>query len=697
MNSPIDAGNNYSYLPDFNIIVNNAFLDIFLKNAEDREIKIKDTDINIAGLKNNVKDISQVLFEVTQHCNLKCRYCVYNGDYYFARNKSNLSLEFETAKGCLDYINKLISARQKKELTISFYGGEPLLNSDLIKRIVNYSKALFGSWKLSYAITTNGTNFDTEIIDFFISNDFQILISLDGSQKNHDAKRIYPDGEGSFKDTWANILEIKRINEEYFNNKVSISATYSHDLSLKESFDFFLNNKVINKNFIRFSKVGILDTDYFKKHDVYPGNERDLDEIFSRIKEKVKTKKELENSIENVFCNLDLTELDFDRYTTLAGCCNFSSKVFIDVKGRFHICEKMNDKFSIGNVYDGFDFDKMQEITRRFVSIFKRYCMKCEVKFLCSPCYVPFAKDGSLKFDRKFCEARKRTIFSNLKEYVELNCLAFEARCSVDLSSAKKFHQFVKVERGPVNTAIFDFLKGNVFQTENKVIDEFNNFAYDRIPDFIKSAAEEEIIIDVYRKAWIPKLYQDESYPAFINNINKKTSFRLEIEAGIDIGIVKEKFKGYDITQVIYYGVKNSEPFFPGVEVKCCEKDFSKCLEMSKINGKFNRIDQERYYLNKKFNYCWAHKVAVTGDMKIRPCIYSEIVVGDLKDDDIDQLFKKIKKLWHLTKDEVEKCKDCELRYLCFDCRELARRESSNLYAPNPYCNYDPFTGVWSE
>jgi radical SAM protein with 4Fe4S-binding SPASM domain len=96
-------------------------------------------------------------------------------------------------------------------------------------------------------------------------------------------------------------------------------------------------------------------------------------------------------------------------------------------------------------------------------------------------------------------------------------------------------------------------------------------------------------------------------------------------------------------------------------------------------------------------NSCWAKKIAVTKDGKIRPCIYSNIVIGNMYDDeDIQSVVKKALKYWDINKDKVEKCKNCELRYACFDCREIAQRKSNgNLYAKNPYCNYDPFKGKW--
>lgn len=62
------------------------------------------------------------------------------------------------------------------------------------------------------------------------------------------------------------------------------------------------------------------------------------------------------------------------------------------------------------------------------------------------------------------------------------------------------------------------------------------------------------------------------------------------------------------------------------------------------------------------------------------------------------QTIEKIKSYWYISKDKVQKCKECELRYFCIDCREKAQREiNGNLYAANSYCNYDPQTGIWKE
>lgn len=116
----------------------------------------------------------------------------------------------------------------------------------------------------------------------------------------------------------------------------------------------------------------------------------------------------------------------------------------------------------------------------------------------------------------------------------------------------KKFHQFIHLERGPKNTAIIDFLKNNIFQVENEVIDKFLNGKYSEISDFIRKATEEELIIEIDNKRWIPHLSFDSE-----TNLNADFSFELEIEEGINPSLIKYKLKYFEIFKIIFYGKRN--------------------------------------------------------------------------------------------------------------------------------------------
>lgn len=105
------------------------------------------------------------------------------------------------------------------------------------------------------------------------------------------------------------------------------------------------------------------------------------------------------------------------------------------------------------------------------------------------------------------------------------------------------------------------------------------------------------------------------------------------------------------------------------------------------------------FSFNKYWNSCWAGKIAITSKGEVLPCIFARNhIVGDLsKEMALEEVIfgEALQKLWKITKDDVEVCKDCEYRYVCSDCRPIAESTFGNLYAKNPRCGYNPYLGEW--
>jgi len=252
----------------------------------------------------------------------------------------------------------------------------------------------------------------------------------------------------------------------------------------------------------------------------------------------------------------------------------------------------------------------------------------------------------------------------------------------------RRFHQFVRLEKGPVNTAIINLLNGHIYQVENTFIEKFFDKRYDDIAEDVNFLEKEELIIEVDENAWIPALdaqwEEKENFPLTI-----------EIDTDVDIGVLKLLFQDFKIDKIHYYGKKELQEIIPDVEFIEKEKNFANCIELSRVNGELKKINENFYRFSKAYNTCWGRKLAITNDLKVRPCIYSRIIIGDISRDNANDLIENAKKYWGITKEKVEKCKDCELKYTCFDCREIAYRLTSNLFAANPNCNYNPYNGNW--
>ncbi|RYD06160.1 hypothetical protein N752_04535 [Desulforamulus aquiferis] len=141
--------------------------------------------------------LAAIELNLTFNCNLTCEYC-------FVHRKSPTDrMSFETAKKAVDL---LIEKAAFSSIIITLIGGEPLLEYELIKKIVPYAEeaAGKGGLKVTWALTTNGTLIDEDILKFFAQHKINAMISIDGGPKTHDRYRVTRSGEGS----WAKIAQL---------------------------------------------------------------------------------------------------------------------------------------------------------------------------------------------------------------------------------------------------------------------------------------------------------------------------------------------------------------------------------------------------------------------------------------------------------------------------------------------------------
>lgn len=226
--------------------------------------------------------------------------------------------------------------------------------------------------------------------------------------------------------------------------------------------------------------------------------------------------------------------------------------------------------------------------------------------------------------------------------------------------------------------------------------------SFHKIDRFIEDLDNAGLLIEVKSNTWIPNqnnsIEELEIFDKLENNV-----IILSVEEGVDFFKLKEQMSDFKISQIKFYGsnsgLKITKNIFTGIQVDHVKKDQNKCSRLAVIRkGDILKTDSAFYNYSRIFNNCWGRSIAITKDEIIRPCIYSEIKICNLDQLKSLGIIDKIEKYWYLSKDKVEKCKVCELRYSCFDCRETAWIKSNgNLYAKNPYCNYDPETGVWKE
>ncbi len=167
-----------------------------------------------------MKNVTSVGIEVTQKCNLSCAYC------YLGDRDSESDMNCVVADKVIDFLNKVLDICQP--CSITFWGGEPLLNFDIIKYIVNSYKAKEKKHdNVCWSIITNGTIMNCDILDFCYSHDIVLQISLDGNKDNHDKLRKFRSGNGSYDKVMTNISKIKMKEALVNKNLFHIKGTFT--------------------------------------------------------------------------------------------------------------------------------------------------------------------------------------------------------------------------------------------------------------------------------------------------------------------------------------------------------------------------------------------------------------------------------------------------------------------------------------
>jgi uncharacterized protein len=208
--------------------------------------KISFRQINKNEIEKSIYNIKQVLFEVTEKCNLNCVYCtfgeLYNGNE--DRLKERRNMKKEDAMKLLEYLYPVWKEREQKglpqKITLGFYGGEPLMNFSLIEEIVQWAKEhTTEQLTFGFMMTTNGLLLN-KYIDFLIEYDFLIGISLDGDEENM-SYRIDHKGNNCFQQVFNNTMAVKENYPEFFDKNVSFLTVLHNKNSVEQAFHFCIS------------------------------------------------------------------------------------------------------------------------------------------------------------------------------------------------------------------------------------------------------------------------------------------------------------------------------------------------------------------------------------------------------------------------------------------------------------------------
>lgn len=395
-------------------------------NYELFKLAQNDNPINIYG-----GISSHLILITTEECNLRCKYCVYSDFYKDKKTYSSKKMSLDTA---IDSVNLLIKYHREKikrgyedKVKINFYGGEPLLNYELVYNIVNYINNSELK-NVEYLVTTNGTTLNDRIIDFLAKNKFLVAFSLDGDELNHNRNRLTINGDKTHHIVVENIINYYEALKKYNNEDqiINITSCYDDYSDIKIMSEFFedLREKVPTLNVI-YNKVYDVDTDYYDYCDkIYENskmkkntNKKSIKELFEKYYENGFNNNMIPNSVKSVFTSYYLLKNRKKGCLNLyqGNSCAIGDKLCVSPEGKIYICEKANQELCIGSVTKGLDFRKIEYIYRKFYEIKNDNCVDCPVSRLCDVCFAHFIKNDTLSFNEDFCTKRKISYIRALK------------------------------------------------------------------------------------------------------------------------------------------------------------------------------------------------------------------------------------------------------------------------------------------
>lgn len=347
--------------------------------------------------------IKSMCLNVAHDCNMRCGYC-FASQGNFGQDKSLMSAEIGIA--AIDFL--IERSGKRRNLEVDFFGGEPLMNIEVVKKIVSYARSKEKSHNkcFRFTITTNGLLLNDEISDFINSEMSNVVLSIDGRKRVNDAFRTRLDTSGSHDLILPKFQKLvsKRNEKEYY-----VRGTYT-----KYNLDF--SQDVLHLFHQGFDQISIEPAITDGTMD-YSLTSDDLQTIFEEYEKLSKYVIDIKKRGERI--NFFHFMLDLEQgpcvFKRLRGCSCGNEYVAVTPNGDIYPCHQFvgNDDWIMGNIIQG---DLNYEIKNKFskATVFdKESCKDCWAKFYCSGgCNANnYTYNGSILSPHQFsCEIEKKRL-----------------------------------------------------------------------------------------------------------------------------------------------------------------------------------------------------------------------------------------------------------------------------------------------
>jgi len=328
----------------------------------------------ITDFKNRETVVKALCLHVAHDCNLACKYCFAEEGEYHGRRAI---MSYEVGRKALDFL--IANSGNRKNLEVDFFGGEPLMNWEVVKKLVAYgrSKEAETNKNFRFTITTNGVLFNDETIEFCNKEMSNVVLSLDGRKEINDNMRPFRNGKGSYD---LIVPRFQKFAELRGDKDYYVRGTFTR------------NNLDFSKDVLHFADLGFkqmsIEPVVTDPTEPYAIREEDLPGILEEYdklaKEYIKRKKEGKGF--NFFhFNIDLKQGPCVA-KRLSGCGSGTEYLAVTPWGDLYPCHQFvgHEEFLMGNVDTGMTRADIRDEFKLCNVYAKKKCKDCFARFYCS-------------------------------------------------------------------------------------------------------------------------------------------------------------------------------------------------------------------------------------------------------------------------------------------------------------------------
>ena len=343
--------------------------------VDNEELFTKDTYENyIMDFKKRPTVVKALCLHIAHDCNLACQYCFAEEGEYHGRRAL---MSFEVGKKALDFL--IANSGNRRNLEVDFFGGEPLMNWQVVKDLVAYGREQekLHDKKFRFTLTTNGVLLNDEVMEFCNREMGNVVLSIDGRKEVHDKMRPFRKGAGSYD---LIVPKFQQFAESRHQDKYYVRGTFTH-------YNLDFSEDVLHLADLGFKQISV-EPVVAEPTEPYAIREEDLPKLFEEYDklavEMIRRHKSGEDF--NFFHFMIDLEGGPCVAKRLSGCGSGTEYLAVTPWGDFYPCHQFvgNEKFLLGNVDEGILNTDIRDEFKCCNVYAKEKCRKCFARFYCS-------------------------------------------------------------------------------------------------------------------------------------------------------------------------------------------------------------------------------------------------------------------------------------------------------------------------